>query len=92
VADDPAKKDAKKPAKKDAKKQDSDTRDLVRVIVGVLLAILLLAFVFANMHSVKIGFVVTDRHPRLIFVLVITALIGALLDRLWLHHRNRSRD
>jgi hypothetical protein len=34
----------------------------------------------------------TDKRPPLIFVLIVTAIIGALLDRLWLLSRRKHDD
>jgi uncharacterized integral membrane protein len=56
-----------------------------------VLFVVLLAFVFDNTRRVKVGFVFGDHEIRLIYVLIVTAIIGVLLDRLWLwwrHHRN----
>ena len=48
-----------------------------------MLVVVLAAFVIDNHQSVKVGFVVHDFEVPLIFVLVVTAIIGALIDRLW---------
>ena len=58
-----------------------DGRDMARVVVAVVLVAALVAFVVDNIGSVKVGFVFTDRDIPLIFVLVGTALLGAILDR-----------
>jgi uncharacterized integral membrane protein len=59
-----------------------DTGEIARVVAVLVLVGLLVAFVIDNAHSVKVGFVFGDRHPLLIWVLVVTAVLGALLDRL----------
>jgi uncharacterized integral membrane protein len=56
-------------------------RDTTRLVVAAVLVAALVAFVVDNIDSVKVGFVFTDRKIPLIFVLVATALIGAILDR-----------
>jgi uncharacterized integral membrane protein len=56
-----------------------------------LLAVLVIAFVLDNTRKVKVGFVVGDHETRLIYVLIITVIIGVLLDRLWIwirHHKD----
>jgi uncharacterized integral membrane protein len=68
-----------------------DGRDTARIIVAVVLVAALVAFVVDNIGSVKVGFVFTDRKIPLIFVLVATALIGALLDRLAQYAVRRRR-
>jgi uncharacterized integral membrane protein len=68
-----------------------DTRDTARIVVAVVLVAALVAFVVDNIDSVKVGFVFTDREIPLIFVLVATALIGAILDRLVQYAVRRRR-
>jgi uncharacterized integral membrane protein len=58
-------------------------REAARVVVAVVLLALLVAFVIDNTRYVKVGFVFADHKTRLIYVLVVTAVIGAILDRLW---------
>jgi uncharacterized integral membrane protein len=53
--------------------------------------IVLIAFVIDNTRKVKVGFVFTDFTLPLIFVLVATAVLGALIDRL-LQARRRRRN
>jgi uncharacterized integral membrane protein len=61
-----------------------------KLIAAIILAIVLIAFVFDNTRKVKVGFVVGDHQTRLIYVLIVTAVIGVLIDRLWIWHRNRN--
>jgi uncharacterized integral membrane protein len=68
-----------------------DGRDTARIAVAVLLVAALVAFVVDNIGSVKVGFIFTDREIPLIFVLVATALIGAILDRLAQYAVRRRR-
>lgn len=62
---------------------ERSNRDAARIIVAVVLLALLVAFVVDNTRKVKVGFVFADHTTRLIYVLVVTAAIGAILDRLW---------
>ena len=57
-------------------------RELVRLAGAVAIVLLLIAFVLDNSRLVTVGFVVTERRVRLIWVLVVTALLGAGADRL----------
>jgi len=68
-----------------------DGRDTARIVVAVVLVAALVAFVVDNTRSVKVGFVFTDREIPLIFVLVVTALLGAILDRLAQYAVRRRR-
>jgi uncharacterized integral membrane protein len=63
-----------------AKKRD--TRQIARVVVAVVGLILLIAFVLDNSNTVKVGFVFFSARVSLIWVLLIAAFLGALVDRL----------
>jgi uncharacterized integral membrane protein len=68
-----------------------DSGDTVRIVVAVVIAAALIAFVVDNARSVKVGFVFTDREIPLIFVLIATALLGVILDRLVQYAARRRR-
>jgi uncharacterized integral membrane protein len=70
----------------------SDARDAVHVIGIVVLVALLVAFVVDNTRRVKVGFVFVDHQTRLIYVLIVTFVLGILVDRLWQHWRKRRQD
>ena len=59
-----------------------DSGDTARIIAALVILGVLVAFVLANLRKVKVGFVFADVKIPLIFVLIATALIGAILDRL----------
>ena len=63
---------------------------VVRLVLFGLLALLLVTFVADNTRRVRVSFVFGDRDTRLIYVLIVTAAIGVLLDRLWLWYRHRK--
>jgi uncharacterized integral membrane protein len=62
--------------------EDQQRRELGRLIGAVILVAVLVAFVIDNSRSVKVSFIVTDRRVPLIWVLVVTALLGAIADRI----------
>jgi uncharacterized integral membrane protein len=64
-------------------------RETARIVAAVVLLALLIAFVVDNTRKVKVGFVFADHDTRMIYVLIVTALIGVLIDRLWLRARNK---
>jgi uncharacterized integral membrane protein len=53
-----------------------------RLVGAVVIVGLLVAFVVDNSEKVRIGFVFFHADVRLIWVLLITAALGALADRL----------
>ena len=71
---------------------DQPKGERTRLIGAIVLVALLLAFVFDNRHSVRVGFVFTDKRVPLIAVLVVTAVIGAIIDRLLLWRHRRSKQ
>ena len=73
----------------DLKPEKRDRRDTARLVGGLILLVLSIAFVVDNTRDVTIGFVFADHRTRLIYVLVATALIGAVLDRLWIRKRHK---
>jgi uncharacterized integral membrane protein len=66
-----------------------DLRELARIVAALVLLALLIAFVIDNTRFVTVGFVFFDHRTRLIYVLIVTAAVGVVLDRLWQRrHRN----
>ena len=65
----------------------SDGSEIARIVAALILLGLLVAFVIDNTRYVTVGFVFTDHRTRLIYVLIVTALVGVLLDRLWQRRR-----
>lgn len=60
-----------------------------RVVVAVIIVALLVAFIVDNSEQVRVGFVFFHANVSLIWVLLITAALGALADRLFPRFRSR---
>ena len=69
--------------------QGRDRRETARVVAALILIALLVAFVIDNTRKVTVGFVVGDHQTRLIYVLIVTFLVGVIVDRLWQRVRRR---
>ncbi|HEX6394345.1 MAG TPA: LapA family protein [Acidimicrobiales bacterium] len=54
----------------------------VRLVAAVVIVALLVAFIVDNSEHVRVGFVFAHARVRLIWVLLITAALGALAGRL----------
>jgi uncharacterized integral membrane protein len=65
------------------KPEGRDPREVTRLVAALVLLALLIAFVIDNTRFVTVGFVFFDHRTRLIYVLIVTAAIGVVLDRLW---------
>ncbi|HZM53886.1 MAG TPA: LapA family protein [Acidimicrobiales bacterium] len=68
-----------------------ETREIARIVVAVAGLILLVAFVLDNSQNVKVGFVFFNAELSLIWVLLIAAVLGALVDRLVILLRSRRK-
>ncbi len=68
-----------------------ETREIVRLAVAGIALVLLIAFVLDNSQTVKVGFVFFSTRLSLIWVLLIAALLGALVDRLVILLRERRK-
>ena len=68
-----------------------ETRDNVRIVLAVVIVGVLIAFVIANSEKVPVHFLIFTSSVRLIWVLVVTALLGAAADRLLVIRRARMR-
>jgi uncharacterized integral membrane protein len=72
-------------------KRRRSNREVARLVVAGLGLVLLIAFVLDNSQTVSVGFVVFTTHLSLIWVLLIAALLGALVDRLVIYLSQRRR-
>jgi uncharacterized integral membrane protein len=68
-------------------KKDGKGVDVVRIAAIVVLVGILIAFVADNTRKVKVGFVFADKDTRLIYVLIVTVIIGIVIDRLYQYAR-----
>jgi uncharacterized integral membrane protein len=57
-------------------------RQLARTVASTAIVLILVAFVLDNPQSVRIGFIVFERQAPLIWVLLVTAVLGAVADLL----------
>jgi uncharacterized integral membrane protein len=71
------------------KHEGHDRRETARVVAALILVALVVAFVIDNTRKVKVGFVAGDHETRLIYVLIVTFVVGILVDRLWQRARRR---
>ena len=69
------------------KPEGRDPREVARLVGALVLLGLLIAFVIDNTRDVKVGFVFFDHKTRMIYVLIVTAVVGVVLDRLWQRRR-----
>jgi len=80
---------AAEPGKRSTGKRE--TRDIVRLVGLAIVVILLIAFIVGNSSTVKVNFVFFDTRASLIWVIVISAVLGLLVDRLIIALGKRRR-
>ena len=68
-----------------------ETREVVRLVAAGIGLIVLVAFVLDNSQTVKVGFVFFSTELSLIWVLLIAAVLGAVVDRLVILLRQRRK-
>ena len=74
-----------------ADRKKRENRDVVRIVVALVALALLIAFVLDNSQTVRVGFVFFNANVSLIWVLLIAAFLGGLVDRLIILLRQRRK-
>jgi uncharacterized integral membrane protein len=64
---------------------------MARWIGAAAVVLLLVVFAILNRHRERIDFIIFKRDSRLIYIILGSALLGALADRLLIVRRRRSR-
>lgn len=72
--------------------QKLSSTERTRLIVGAVIVILLVWFAVANRNRVRIDFILFDRHTRVIYAIIVSAVLGAVADRLILRRRRGNKD
>lgn len=68
-----------------------DARFYTRLGLGALATAAVIWFAVANSQHVSVDWFVVTTESRLIFVIILSAVLGALADRLIRWHRRRGR-
>ena len=68
-----------------------DNREIARLAVFALGLVLLIAFIIGNSNDVKVNFVFFHHSTSLIWVILVSAVLGVLVDRLVIALRKRRK-
>jgi len=64
-------------------------RETGRIVLAIVILVILIIFVVDNLEQVRVSFVFFKADVGLIWVLIATALIGALIDRMFVWRGRR---
>ncbi len=67
-----------------------DSERTTRMVIAGAIALVVILFALFNRERVSVNWILFERESRLIYVIVGSALLGALADRL-LQRRSRSK-
>ena len=70
---------------------DRSGRNTARLVVLGIAVILLVWFALANSARVEVDFIIFDRDARLIYVIIVSAVLGAIIGAL-VRRSRRSSD
>ncbi len=68
---------------------DKDRQRVTRLAIAAAIALVVILFALFNRDRVSVNWILFERESRLIYVIIGSALLGALADRL-LQRRSRS--
>ncbi|HZN15492.1 MAG TPA: hypothetical protein VFB78_14565 [Acidimicrobiales bacterium] len=66
-----------------------ERKEQARLAGAVILVVVIAALAFDNRQDVRIGYVIGDAHVRLVYLLLVTAALGAVAGRLARRRRKR---
>lgn len=64
-----------------------DNANRTKLIVGAVIVVLILWFALANRDSQEVHILFWSVNMRMIYVILVSAILGAIADRLFLHRR-----
>lgn len=76
----------------DPSSREGAREPLVRLVVAAVVVALIVWFALANSQRVEVDLLVGSRDARLVFVIVGSAILGALADRLLVWRSRRRHD
>lgn len=83
-----------------AEQENKDVLDLepkmtlmqkARIVIMTLLGIILITFIVQNSNKIELEFLNVNFRVRIIFIILVSAIIGALINFLLMKHRAGSK-
>lgn len=73
-------------------RQTPDDKGAGRLIVAGIIVLVVILFALFNRERVQVDWILFERSSRLIYVIIASALLGALADRLLVRHGRRGKQ
>ena len=71
---------------------ERDRERLIRIAVAAVIGLLVILFALFNRERVTVNWVFFERQSRLIYVIIGSALLGALADRLVQRRHHKPKE
>jgi uncharacterized integral membrane protein len=73
-------------------RQAPDEKGAGRLIVAGIIVLVVILFALFNRERVQVDWILFERSSRLIYVIIASALLGALADRLLVRRSRRAKE
>ena len=73
-------------------RQTPDDKGAGRLIVAGIIVLVVILFALFNRERVQVDWILFERSSRLIYVIIASALLGALADRLLVRRSRRAKE
>lgn len=73
-------------------RQTPDDKGAGRLIVAGIIVLVVILFALFNRERVQVNWILFERSSRLIYVIIASALLGALADRLLVRRSRRAKE
>jgi uncharacterized integral membrane protein len=73
-------------------RQTSEDKGIARLVVAGVIVLAVILFALFNRERVEVDWILFERSSRLIYVIIGSALLGALADRLLVRRGRRHKE
>ena len=72
--------------------QGPEEKGIARLVIAGVIVLAVIVFAFSNRGRVEVDWIFFDRSSRLIYVIIGSALLGALADRMLIRRRRAPKE
>lgn len=73
-------------------RQTSEDKGIARLVVAGVIVLVVILFALFNRERVEVDWILFERSSRLIYVIIGSALLGALADRMLVRRGRRGKE